>query len=123
MSKKKTINVLILIVIIIVIVCVMLICLKKNQKRIVKYNYKSFCMENITITYNDKNLTFNDLVNMNFDFDGFIGTNHPEQIYRDGGSRLYNFNNYYVISCNTISGNTDKVFVGKECFEENDYCK
>ena len=65
-----------------------------------------------TIKYNPKS---------NIDF--IIGQMNAIELYRDGGSIMYERDNLRVLKCNTIDGNKDVYFGTKELEYKNNFCK
>ena len=43
-------------------------------------------------------------------------------MYKDGGTKMYQGNNYRMLVCNTIDGNKDVYFGDLTLEYENDYC-
>jgi hypothetical protein len=65
-----------------------------------------------------------DNVNQSFDasIDQLINQMEMVDVYKDGGTKMYQGNNYRMLVCNTIDGNKDVYFGDLTLEYENDYC-
>lgn len=54
--------------------------------------------------------------------DNILAQAKNTEIYKDGGSKLYKYDNFNIIVCNTIGGNND-IIIGDAEMQINNYCK
>jgi len=86
------------------------------------------CLDEIYIKKeNTKQITLEyhfDNVNQSFDasIDQLINQMEMVDVYKDGGTKMYQGNNYRMLVCNTIDGNKDVYFGDLTLEYENDYC-
>ena len=98
---------------------------KTGQERKVYF----VCLDEIYIkTENSKKTTLEyrfDNVNQSFDasIDQLINQMEMVDVYKDGGTKMYQGNNYRMLVCNTIDGNKDVYFGDMNLEYENDYCQ
>ena len=97
---------------------------KTGQERKVYF----VCLDEIYVkTENSKQVTLEyrfDNVNQSFDasIDQLINQMEMVDVYKDGGTKMYQGNNYRMLVCNTIDGNKDVYFGDLTLEYENDYC-
>jgi len=60
----------------------------------------------------------NDLVS----FENILNKAEKVEIYKDGGSKLYQYRQFNILACNTIAGNND-VIIGESEMQIENYCK
>ena len=98
---------------------------KTGQERKVYF----VCLDEIYVkTENSKQVTLEyrfDNVNQSFDasIDQLINQMEMVDVYKDGGTKMYQGNNYRMLVCNTIDGNKDVYFGDMNLEYENDYCQ
>lgn len=88
-------------------------------------------------SYNNRNVYYNCLsdvfiknvelrekiIDTNFDLENFINNLDKVFTFDDGGSIMYSFNNYKILSCNAVDGNND-IIIGNLAMEyEPGFCK
>lgn len=91
---------------------------KDNQKYYYineKYNlyinsYDLTSDPNIYTKYTFKEAIEKDMIT----FDNILGKAKKENIYKDGGSKIYYYNEFNILVCNTIAGNNDIIIGGEE---------
>lgn len=86
-----------------------------------KYDYNIYTYEGeVNILINKEEISFRDaLLNNKITMDEIIAKANQDLIdkkisgdmYRDGGSMIYNYDNYSIIKCHTLDGNRD-VYIG-----------
>lgn len=87
------------------------------------------CLDEIYVNReNTKQITLEyhfDNVNQSFDasIEQLINQMEMVDVYKDGGTKMYQGNNYRMIVCNTIDGNKDVYFGDMNLEYENDYCQ
>ena len=54
--------------------------------------------------------------------DNILAKAKNTEIYKDGGSKLYEYNNFNIIVCNTIDGNND-IIIGDAEMQIGNYCQ
>ena len=54
--------------------------------------------------------------------DNILAQAKNTEIYKDGGSKLYKYDNFNIIVCNTIDGNND-IIIGDAEMQINNYCQ
>lgn len=55
-------------------------------------------------------------------FDDILGKSKNIEIYKDGGSKLYQYNQFDIVVCNTLDGNKD-IIVGEPNTNLIEFCK
>ena len=98
---------------------------KTGQERKVYF----VCLDEIYIKKeNTKQITLEyhfDNVNQSFDasIDQLMNQMEMVDVYKDGGTKMYQRNNYRMLVCNTTDGNKDVYFGDMNLEYENDYCQ
>lgn len=88
----------------------------------VKYYYGNTNFS-LSLTENNYKYTIDvALTNELVTFDNILNKARSTAIAYDGGSKLYKYDNFTIIVCNTIDGNND-VIIGDAEMQINNYCK
>lgn len=70
---------------------------------------------------NDKYTIETALTNELINFNDILLKSKASEIYKDGGSKLYKYNQFNILVCNTIDGNND-VIIGDTEMQISNYC-
>lgn len=93
--------------------------ISQNNRKIYTY-----CIENIKVQINDNEINLkNYIIDNDNSIDRIIETLTLDDVYYDGGTKLYKNDDFALISCNTLTGNND-IYIGNNNmkYKEN-FCK
>ena len=88
------------------------------------YSIYTYCLDNLYIRKNNILTDFKEYYQNNPNLiNNLIKKSKEIEIYRDGGSIKYQYDNLTIIKCHTLNGNKD-IYVGPKNMEfENDFCQ
>lgn len=85
------------------------------------YGNTDFTLYLKRVNSNDKYNISTAIINELVDFNDILSQSKTSEIYRDGGSKLYQYNQFNIIVCNTIEGNND-VIIGDTEMQIGNFC-
>lgn len=93
----------------------------KNEDNYIIYYYG---IDSAEIQIDDKNYDFANAVSLNlFDINEFMNDISVSTVYRDGGTKRWEGDDFSIIKCNTLDGNSDVYLGNRDMSYEKDFCK
>ena len=138
MFKRNAINYyLVIFIVLFLILCLVLLFIlsfnKENEKKSVGTKKDLKYVESINgrdIFYNNiddffiEGIPFKEKLNdLSFDFIDFMEHLDNKGVFYDGGSVMYSYNDYNILSCHTVSENNDIIIGNKYMEYQDNFCK
>lgn len=97
----------------------------KLYHSLIDKNIYTYCIDNIKVINNNNTIELKEFLNIdNNHIEDIINQYTQEkEIYKDGGTKLYEGKNFKILKCKTLNDNND-IYIGNSSLKyENDYCK
>lgn len=89
-------------------------------------NIYTYCLDQIKVNNDNNSMQLKDYLKTHSGTIDFIiknFTKEPEASYDDGGTKLYNGNNFNILKCHTLNGNNDIYIGDKNMGYHNSFCR